>query len=109
MEPQANNPAYVRALEEWVAIKDFGPPNMVNYGGGEQRGNFAAGQSAMAIDWHDTGVMAQDAENSVVKEVVGYALAPGRKEVYNPKQSNGIHLKRYSSRHIWDSADGQVL
>lgn len=85
MEPQANNPAYVRALEEWVAIKDFGPPNMVNYGGGEQRGNFAAGQSAMAIDWHDTGVMAQDAENSVVKEVVGYALAPGSKEVYNPK------------------------
>ncbi|MHC1773738.1 MAG: extracellular solute-binding protein [Flexilinea sp.] len=85
MEPVCNSPAYLRALEEWVDITKFGPPNMVNYGGGEERAGFAAGEAAMAIDWHDTGVMAQDPENSTVKENVGYALSPGTYEFWNPE------------------------
>jgi multiple sugar transport system substrate-binding protein len=93
MEPQVNNPAFVKALNEWVEIKKFGPPNMVNYGGGEVRGNYVAGQSALAIDWADIGIMAQDPTKSVIKEKIGFALAPGSKEVYNAKTKN------------WDKSD----
>ncbi|GGF93561.1 ABC transporter substrate-binding protein [Paenibacillus abyssi] len=85
MEPQVNNPAFVKALEEWVEIKKFGPPNMVNYGGGEVRGNYVAGQSALAIDWADIGIMAQDPDKSKIKDKIGFALAPGSKEIYNAK------------------------
>ena len=38
----------------------------------------------MAIDWHDTAVMAQDVNESKIKDNVGYALVPGSREVWNP-------------------------
>jgi multiple sugar transport system substrate-binding protein len=85
MEPEVANEAYKRALTEYLDILQFGPPNMINYGGGEERAAFAAGESAMAIDWHDTGIMAQDINSSNVKENVGYALSPGTKECWNPE------------------------
>lgn len=85
MEPQVNNEAYKRALTEYSKILQYGPPNMINYGGGDERAAFPAGESAMAIDWHDTGIMAQNVKSSNVKENVGYALAPGSYECWNPK------------------------
>lgn len=85
MEPMVKNEAYERALNEYKEILDLGPPNMINYGGGEQRAAFPAGEAAMAIDWHDTGIMAQNPENSVIKENVGYALVPGTYECWNPE------------------------
>lgn len=85
MEPSVNNAAYQRALEEYKQILAFGPPNMINYGGGDERAAFPAGEAAMAIDWHDTGIMAQNVESSKIKEKVGYALAPGTYECWNPE------------------------
>lgn len=79
------SPAYKKALEEYKEILQFGPPNMINYGGGDERAAFAAGEAAMAIDWHDTGIMAQNPENSKVKENTGYALVPGTYECWNPE------------------------
>lgn len=85
MKPEVSNEAYKRALTEYLDILQFGPPNMINYGGGEERAAFAAGEAAMAIDWHDTGIMAQDVNSSNVKENVGYALSPGTTECWNPE------------------------
>ena len=85
LEPEVKSPAYERALEEYTRILQFGPPNMINYGGGDERAAFAAGEAAMAIDWHDTGIMAQNPDSSVVKENVGYALVPGTYECWNPE------------------------
>lgn len=92
MEPMVSSPAYERALSEWIEIKSFGPPNMINMGGGDQRAAFAAGESALAIDWHDTGIMAQDVSSSTVKEQVGYALSPGTRDIYNPVTGQWDHF-----------------
>ena len=85
LEPMVNSPAYLKALEEYKQILKLGPPNMINYGGGDERAAFAAGEAAMAIDWHDTAVMAQDVNESKIKDNVGYALVPGSREVWNPE------------------------
>ena len=85
MEPQINNPGWVQALKDWIEIKNFGPPTMVNYGLGEVRGNYIAGLSALAIDWGDIGIMAQDPAKSNVKGKLGFALAPGTTKVWDPK------------------------
>lgn len=87
MEPMVKTEAYKRALDEYKEILKFGPPNMINYGGGDERAAFPAGESAMAIDWHDTAINAQDVNESKIKEDVGYALTPGTYECWNPETS----------------------
>ncbi|WP_127126711.1 extracellular solute-binding protein [Georgenia sp. SYP-B2076] len=83
MKPQVSNPGWVQALTEWTELKQYGPSQMVTYGGGDQRGNFVAGNYALAIDWPDIGVLAQDVSQSVVKEKLGYAVIPGATRVWN--------------------------
>lgn len=85
MKPQVNNPGWVRALEDWIAIKKFGPPQMTTYGGGDERGNFPAGDFALTIDWADTGVQAMDPTASKIRSKLGYFILPGSQEVYNYK------------------------
>jgi multiple sugar transport system substrate-binding protein len=84
MTPQIANPGWVRALEDWKAIIPFGPSQMTTYGGGDVRGNFIAGDYALAIDWADIGIQAQDPQSSIVKGKLGYFIAPGSTEVVNP-------------------------
>lgn len=83
MEPSINNPGWVKALNDWIEIKKFGPPEMATYGGGDVRGNFVAGNYALAIDWADIGVGAQDPTASIVKGKLGYFVLPGSTEVWN--------------------------
>ena len=84
MEPEVGNPGWVQALNDWVALKAAGPSQMVTYGGGDQRGNFVAGNFALAIDWPDIGILAQDKSQSIIQDKIGYAMIPGSKRVYNP-------------------------
>ncbi|WP_213450659.1 sugar ABC transporter substrate-binding protein [Rhizomonospora bruguierae] len=84
MEPEVGNPGWVQALSDWVALKSAGPSQMVTYGGGDQRGNFVAGNYALAIDWPDIGVLAQDKSQSIVQDKIGYSIIPGSKRVWNP-------------------------
>jgi multiple sugar transport system substrate-binding protein len=93
MEPQIDNPGWVEALNDWIAIRKFGPPEMATYGGGEMRGNFIAGHYALGIDWADVGIMAQDENSSIVKGKLGYFVLPGSKKVWNYKTKG------------WDSFD----
>jgi len=83
MKPNINNPGWVKALEEWIDIRKFGSPEMVNYGLGEVRGYYIGGESALAIDWADIGIMAQDPEKSRIRGKIGYFLAPGSYEYWN--------------------------
>jgi len=85
MAPQIANPGWVRALDEWKALKPFGPPQMATYGGGDQRGNYPAGNYVLTIDWADTGVEAQDPKVSKIRGKLGYFILPGSTEVYNYK------------------------
>jgi multiple sugar transport system substrate-binding protein len=85
MEPQVSNPGWVQALEDWKALTASGPSQMVTYGGGDQRGNFVAGNYALAIDWPDIGILAQDKTQSIVSDKLGYAMTPGSDRVWNLK------------------------
>lgn len=86
MEPEVGNPGWVQALTDWVAIKAYGPSQMVTYGGGDQRGNFVAGNYALAIDWPDIGILAQDTSQSIIQDMLGYAMIPGSSRVWNPAE-----------------------
>jgi multiple sugar transport system substrate-binding protein len=85
MEPQIANPGWVEALNDWIEIRKFGPPEMATYGGGEMRGNFIAGHYALGIDWADVGIMAQDESASIIKGKLGYFVLPGASKVWNLK------------------------
>ncbi|MDQ3901606.1 MAG: extracellular solute-binding protein [Actinomycetota bacterium] len=85
MKPQCANPGWVQALKDWVELKQYGPSQMVTYGGGDQRGNFVAGNYALAIDWPDIGILAQDTSQSIVKDKLGYAIIPGATRVWNQR------------------------
>jgi len=85
MEPSVNNPGWVQALQDWVDIRKFGPAEMATMGGGTMRGNFVAGNYALAIDWADVGIQAQDESASIVKGKLGYFVLPGSDRVWNIK------------------------
>ena len=83
MKPQIDNPGWIQALNDWKTLKKYGPPQMITYGGGDQRSNFVAGNYALALDWPDIGILAQDESQSIVKNLLGYAQAPGSSKVWN--------------------------
>ena len=90
MEPSVGNPGWVAALEDWIEIRKYGPPEMATYGGGEMRGNFIAGNYALGIDWADVGIMAQDEDASIIKGKLGYFVLPGPIEsVEHPQRRLG--------------------
>lgn len=77
MTPQVNNPGWVRALEDYIEIREFGDPNMINYDVSDTRSLFPAGASVLNIDWGDVGTISIDESASVVKGDVGFAALPG--------------------------------
>jgi len=85
MEPLINNPGHVQALEDWIQIKEFGVPGMVNMDSGEIRSIFSIGDAAMAIDWPDIGIVADTGEESLVKGSVGYSMIPGATKTWDYK------------------------
>lgn len=83
MEPQIDNPGFVRALEQWIEIVDLGPPGMINFDSGDVRSQFAAGQAALAVDWGDTGIIADTSDESTIRGELGTAILPGSLEAYD--------------------------
>lgn len=83
MEPNINNPGFVKALEDFVEIINYGPKGMINFQVTDIRKSFVTGDVAMAIDWGDTATMSANSNMSSVKENIGYALLPGYSKVYN--------------------------
>ncbi len=86
MKPRINNPGFVKALEDWKRALQWAPPDVLNYGWSENAQTFISGRAALDIQWGDIGPMAMDKEQSVLSEdQIGYAINPGRQEVWNPQ------------------------
>ena len=83
MTPQVNNPGWVRALEGYVDIAQFGPPEMINYDVADTRVHFPAGTSVFNIDWGDVGPISINPDASIVKGDVGFGVLPGVDEYWN--------------------------
>lgn len=85
MEPQINNPAWVQAVQDWIDLKASAPAQQDTYGHGDMMGNWCAGDYALAVNWADLGVIAQDTSSSIVQGKIGYFVLPGATKVWNTK------------------------
>ncbi|CCG09449.1 extracellular solute-binding protein [Pararhodospirillum photometricum] len=94
MVPQVNNPGWVRAIEDYVAVLAFCPPEARSFGIVESRQAFIDGQAALTLDWGDTGPAAEDPARSKVADKVGYFVLPGAAQVWNPRLSQWIDVPR---------------
>ncbi len=82
MEPQINNPGFVRGLELFVeASKDWAPGG-ANFGLGDEIFAFGGGQALMSYSWDDAFIQAQQ-EDSPIRNQVAAAPLPGSYEVWN--------------------------
>ncbi len=82
MEPQINNPGFVRGLELFVeASKDWAPGG-ANFGLGDEIFAFGGGQALMSYSWDDAFIQAQQ-EDSPIRNQVAAAPLPGASEVWN--------------------------
>jgi multiple sugar transport system substrate-binding protein len=92
LEPQVNNPAWVQALQDWIELKASAPAQQNTYGHGDMMGNWCAGDYALAVNWADLGVIAQDTTSSIVQGKIGYFILPGSKKVWNTKTKSWDEL-----------------
>lgn len=84
MAPEIANPAWERALGEYLATMKAGPDDAATIASHDVRARFAAGAAAMAIDWSDIGVLAADRSRSAIADKVGFFVLPGSADVWNP-------------------------
>lgn len=93
MNARINNPGFVKALEDWAAVLQYGPPGMLNYGWIENAQTFVGGLAAQDIQWGDIGPMSKDPEMSVVDGAVGYDIAPGAVEYWDPAAEQWVQAE----------------
>jgi len=92
MKPLINSPGHLQALKDWLEIKKFGVPGMINMDSGEIRTVYAVGEAAMAIDWPDIGIIADTSSESTVKGQVGYSILPGSRKVWDYKKNRWVEF-----------------
>lgn len=85
MKSNIANPAFLKALQQYIELIKYGPKGMKNFAGHDVRDAFVKGEVALAIDWADLGPYASNSPYSVVKNSVGFATLPGSNRVYNYK------------------------
>ena len=86
MKPRIDNPAFKKALQDYIELVNYAPQGVLNFAGHDVRNSFVTGEVAMALDWADLGIYASENEISILKDnQVGYAQIPGSNRVYNSK------------------------
>jgi len=86
MKPRIDNPAFIKALQDYIELVNYAPKGVVNFAGHDVRNSFVTGEVAMALDWADLGIYAAENEISILKDhQVGYAQIPGSDRVYSAK------------------------
>lgn len=96
MKPRIHTPPFARALQEYIEIMKYGPPNISKFAGHDVRNAFVTGKVIMAIDWADLGIYAVNNPASTVHDKVGYSQLPGTNQVY------------YSPAKQWQTKFNQV-
>jgi multiple sugar transport system substrate-binding protein len=86
MKPRVNNPGWVQAIQDVMDLvkADAYPPDQVNADPNATAfAQFLGGTGAALCWWGDVGSNARTSDTSVVGDVVGFAINPGAKKVYN--------------------------
>jgi multiple sugar transport system substrate-binding protein len=87
MEPQVNNPGWVKGLEMFIDAQKAFPPGGGNFGLGDEIFSFGGGQTLMSYSWDDAFIQAQEAD-SPIRNKVRAAHLPGAYEVWNRTTSS---------------------
>lgn len=82
MEPQVNNPGWVKGLEMFIDAQKAFPPGGNNFGLGDEIFSFGGGQTLMSYSWDDAFIQAQE-NGSAIRNKVEAAPLPGANEVWN--------------------------
>jgi multiple sugar transport system substrate-binding protein len=86
MKPRVNNPAWVQAIQDVIDLvkAEAYPPDQLNADPNVTAfSQFLGGTGAALTWWGDVGSNARTSDTSVVGDVVGFAINPGAKRVYN--------------------------
>jgi len=95
MEPQINNPGFVKGLQLFVdAAKDWAPGG-ANWGLGDEIFAFGGGQTLMSYSWDDAFVQAQQADSPIRNQVAAAPL-PGAHDVWNRDTGTWDHFDEVS-------------
>lgn len=90
MTPLVNNPGWVRALEDYINLRDLGPDEMINWDVADTRVQFPAGCCVFNIDWGDVGPISYDPNASVIAGDTGFAPLPGGSEYWDPEAEEWV-------------------
>ncbi|WP_374383791.1 ABC transporter substrate-binding protein [Dongia sp.] len=91
MEPQVNNPGWVKGLEMFIDAQKSFPPGGANFGLGDEIFSFGGGQTLMSYSWDDAFIQAQEAKSPIRNKVMAAEL-PGANEVWNRTTQTWDHF-----------------
>jgi multiple sugar transport system substrate-binding protein len=91
MEPQVNNPGWVKGLEMFIDAQKSFPPGGANFGLGDEIFSFGGGQTLMSYSWDDAFIQAQEAKSPIRNKVMAAPL-PGSHEVWNRTTKKWDHF-----------------
>jgi multiple sugar transport system substrate-binding protein len=109
MTPQVNNPGWVQALEDYIEIREYGDPNMINYDVADTRAYFPAGGSVLNIDWGDVGPISIDESASVVAGDVGFGVLPGVERYWDYEQDAWVDAEGGVSQAPFIAFGGWII
>lgn len=93
MDPLIASGGHVRALERLVELTKTGPRAQLAWSLGEAWDHFLKGKAALQFSWGDVGSLAQDAERSRIRGLLGCATLPGTLEVWDEAKKSFVKLK----------------
>jgi multiple sugar transport system substrate-binding protein len=83
MTPEINNPGFVRALDDYIALRALGPEEMINWDVSDTRVQFPAGCCVFTIDWGDVGPISYNPDASVIIGQTGFSPLPGGSQYWD--------------------------
>ena len=90
MTPEVNNPGFVRALEDYIALRAIGPEEMINWDVADTRVQFPAGCCVFNIDWGDVGPISYNPDASVIVGQTGFAPLPGATQYWDSQAGEWV-------------------
>jgi multiple sugar transport system substrate-binding protein len=109
------NDAMTLALDTYKKTMDYGPPDEINQGVGDTRGEFTTGRCALTMDWGDIGSLAT---GTYVADKFAATVTPGWKQVLDrtsgklvacdattcPDAVDGVNYAPFASFGGWSGA-----
>lgn len=93
MEPQVNNPGWVKGLQMFIEAQKSFPPGGTNFGLGDEIFSFGGGQTLMSYSWDDAFIQSMENGNPIRNKVMTAPL-PGASEVWNRYTKKWDHFEQ---------------